>query len=154
MIVNNRYKIYWEHNNEGAKVYLSNEELTDKLVEIVDKSTSRENTKEKIFELMKTRKSFRRSFSKCFIEDLEKETKFEGLAIVHPNDTFDKKKGMYISLKDAIINIKSYGERLLIWKEYFKQCKPKIDTKRIDDAIAIINSRKNNGEDKNKYSLG
>lgn len=111
MIIEKKYKVSWKHYNKDNDVKLTEEQLGAKVLDLIDQSNSRAATKEAISSLFKNNiPQYDKSHSNCIIEELEEETNqwktiSVGISIVHPDDNFNRKKGILESFKDAVSNI-------------------------------------------------
>lgn len=119
------YKVSWEHNNEKAKKYYTSSERIVEIHKVIDSSSNREESKNQITKLLQDQIRYASSFSKCIIEKDNGDI-YEGMAYLHPNDTFDRKKGMDVSFKDAVLNIDNKQTRRLLWRWYLKNCRHNI----------------------------
>jgi len=151
MIINNKYKVSWKHNDESAKKYLSNSELREAVREIITTNPSRSSSIEAIDKLIASQEKFSRSFSKCFIEDLTTGEVHEGVGLVHPGCGFDRKKGMEVSFRDAVLGIGSRVTRRMLWMVYLKEHKKDVKIKEIDSIS--INTKIDPNANRSKYSL-
>lgn len=131
MIVNDTYKISWNHYNKDNDIELSKEELRNELIKAIN-SFTRVQATEKINELLVPKEKYSKSFSKCTIDSkyivdntMTWVTFSTGIAIVHPNDTFNRKKGILVSFDDAVSNIENRDIRTLLWDAFWKVREPK-----------------------------
>lgn len=126
MIVDKKYKITWGHYNKDNDVELTNEKLRVIIFEAISSST-RIEAMEKISSALDSKERYDKSFSRCIIEiGGEFWTTFStGMAIVHPNDTFNRKKGVLVSFSDAVSNIEDRVVRTILWNAFWKVREPK-----------------------------
>ena len=133
MIIDNKYKVTWSHYNKDRDVDMPKETMKDLILNLVEKSKSKEMLMDNITEFLEEKPRYDKSHSRCSIFELVDDGWFliaDGLAIVHPNDKFNRKKGVFESLKNATlqtINGEEDGEhiipkkiRSIIWEEFWK----------------------------------
>lgn len=123
MIVNRTYKVSWKHfNKEDVKVVGDGEKLAA-INSIVNKAVARGDIMQEVTKLFQPELVFSRSFSKCLIEKKKDTGEYapmsSGLAIVHPNDSFNRKKGVFIAFDDAVANIEDREVRGVLWNAYW-----------------------------------
>lgn len=126
MIVNNKYKVYWVHtplytgalNKDGTK-YVSgyNRSFSDCIITFEEPSSivNKDNTR-----------------------DMATKILTQGRSIVHPNDTFDRKKGVFYSFKNAVENLQDRRLRTDFWKEYWRIRKVGKETSTVTKTINNI----------------
>lgn len=123
-----KYEIFWKHCIKEEPKSITEQTILD----IVDKSESRRDIKKKIAELFEPKEYIEKTYSKCTIHKIDinsdKNTIEEGelangIAILKPGDTFNRKIGMQISFIDAVCSIQDRSVRIDIWKEYLKDHK-------------------------------
>lgn len=127
MILNSKYKVWWTHYNHKVKEkeQLTIHSLIDKINDIVVSSSARADIMPKVKKTLLHQETFyTQSFSTCTIEELDEFNRpaqiiSTGTALVHPKDNFDRKRGVFISFKDAISKIPDRNIRTGIWKDFF-----------------------------------
>lgn len=126
MILNSKYKVWWTHYNHKVKEkeQLTIHSLIDKINDIVVSSSARADIMPKVKKaLLHQEILYTQSFSTCTIEELDEFNRpaqviSTGMALVHPKDNFDRKKGVLISFKDAVSKISDKNIRTAIWKDF------------------------------------
>lgn len=123
MIVNNKYKISWKHYDKNSKISPSNEELRCMIEKIIEDGADKHSVSSKIKVLFNSVDVYNRSFSECTIEEVEDTLAvkiIKGMSVVHPNDRFNRKKGVYESFKSAVSQFENKDIRTLLWKHFWK----------------------------------
>lgn len=129
-----KYKVFWRHNNESAKVYFTDEEMQEKVIEMVSANVDKKVIFKELKELFATQVRYESSFSECFIHEVMIDSSIEamrqekpllkGITVLHPKETFNRKRGVYESFKDAMreareTNLLDKAMRSKLWDKFF-----------------------------------
>lgn len=132
MIIDDKYKVSWRHYNKDNDITeLTKDELREEIFKAME-STSKAGAIVKIDRLLAPAIRYNKSFSECTVESLytvDSKSSWvifsKGIAIVNPNDNFNRKKGVLISFDDAVSNIEDRSIRTLLWNTFWKIREPK-----------------------------
>lgn len=115
-----KYKLSWKHCLKGEPTFITEEMI----LKIVDEGEGRVSIRNNIKNLFREKEYHDRTYSTCTIEDTEtSEIISTGLALLSPQDTFNKKIGIQISFTHAVSLIGDRELRTLLWKQYLKDHK-------------------------------
>jgi len=138
MIINKIFRVSWVHYNRDMNLPLTLEQIETKIVEIMVEDVDKFSTQKAIIDLIEKEKNkpLIKSHSKCIIERLHEEsniwvTNSTGLGIVHPKDTFNRKKGILVSFDDAVSKIEGRAVRTMLWDAFWKAREPKREVLRL-----------------------
>jgi len=157
MIVNNKYKVYWVHTPlfkevpveyVGTKVTKTSTEysgynraFSDCIITYEESSSivAKDGTREMATKILtqgravvhppvKELNNKEIEIIEKFIDKFKKDTGKDIVFSTVKGDTFDRKKGVYYSFKNAMLNISSRELRKQFWKEYWRirEAKPVI----------------------------
>lgn len=152
MILNKRYKVIWKHFN-NTKAALTYMELNKEVKDILRMSDNKTKALSDIEDLFLKQRDISlnvltQSHSLCNIIDLDSDTEkiVNGISLVHPNDQFNRKKGVRESFKDAVNKFEGKENKELrteFWKLFFKlreYTPPKLLLSRGDALIDFLKS--------------